>query len=67
MPQIPPLVDTRVLRPSDTALSLNLVSEMDLLRLKAVALHVRGLPPDISWEDLLQEAFTRDLRLAPAA
>jgi RNA polymerase sigma-70 factor (ECF subfamily) len=35
---------------------------MDLLRLKTIArLHARGLPPDVSWDDLLQEAFTRVL------
>jgi DNA-directed RNA polymerase specialized sigma24 family protein len=63
MPRTPlNLVDTRVLRPSETALALNLVGEMDLLRLKAIArLHARGLPPDVSWEDLLQEALTRIL------
>src|SRR5882757_10880462 len=60
MPQIQPLVDTRVLRPAETALALRLVSEIDLLRLKTIArLHARGLPPDIGWDDLLQEAFTR--------
>jgi RNA polymerase sigma-70 factor (ECF subfamily) len=37
-----------------------MVGEIDLLRLKAIArLHARGLPPDVGWEDLLQEAFTR--------
>jgi DNA-directed RNA polymerase specialized sigma24 family protein len=57
-----PLVDTRVLRPTESALALKLVSEMDLLRLKAIArLHARGLPPDVGWEDLLQEALTRVL------
>jgi RNA polymerase sigma-70 factor (ECF subfamily) len=62
MPQIPQLKDKRILRPSETALALNLVGRMDLLRLKAIArLHARGLPPDISWDDLLQEAFTRVL------
>jgi RNA polymerase sigma-70 factor (ECF subfamily) len=60
MPQIPQLKDKRILRPSETALALNLISRMDLLRLKAIArLHARGLPPDITWDDLLQEAFTR--------
>jgi RNA polymerase sigma-70 factor (ECF subfamily) len=60
MPQIPQLKDTRILRPSETALALNLIGRMDLLRLKAIArLHARGLPPDVSWDDLLQEAFTR--------
>jgi DNA-directed RNA polymerase specialized sigma24 family protein len=62
MPRMQPLVDTKVLRPAETALALNLIGEMDLLRLKAIArLHARGLPPDVGWEDLLQEAFTRVL------
>lgn len=62
MPQIPQLKDNRILRPSETALALNLIGRMDLLRLKAIArLHGRGLPPDITWDDLLQEAFTRVL------
>lgn len=60
MTQIPQLKDNRILRPSETALALNLISRMDLLRLKAIArLHARGLPADVSWDDLLQEAFTR--------
>jgi len=62
MPRMQPLIDTKVLRPAETALALNLIGEMDLLRLKAIArLHARGLPPDVGWEDLLQEAFTRVL------
>ncbi len=62
MPQLPPLVDARILRPAETALALKLVSKLDLLRLKTLArLHARGLPPDVSWEDLLQEALTRVL------
>ncbi len=57
-----PLADTRTLRPTETALALKLVSEMSLLRLKTLArLHARGLPPDLGWEDLLQEALTRVL------
>jgi DNA-directed RNA polymerase specialized sigma24 family protein len=57
-----PLADTRVLRPTQMALALKLVTEMDLLRLKTIArLHARGLPPDVGWEDLLQEALTRVL------
>lgn len=57
-----PLVDTRTLRPTETALALKLVSEMNLLRLKTVArLHARGLPPDVGWDDLLQETLTRVL------
>lgn len=48
--------------PAAQALALKLVTEMDLLRLKAVArLHARGLPPEVGWSDLLQEAFTRVL------
>lgn len=62
MPRIPSLVDNKVIRPAESALALGLVSRMDLLRLKAIArLHARGLPPDVSWEDLLQEALTRVL------
>lgn len=71
-----PLVDARVLRPTQMALALKLVTEMDLLRLKTIArLYARGLPPDMGWEDLLQEALTRVLtgarrvpeRIAPVA
>jgi RNA polymerase sigma-70 factor (ECF subfamily) len=62
MPQIPPLVDKRVLRPAQTALALELVSRMDLLRLKSIArMYARGLPPEVAWEDMLQEALTRVL------
>lgn len=62
MPQLPPLVDTRILRPAETALALKLLSRIELLRLKTIArLHARGLPPDVGWEDLLQEALTRVL------
>jgi RNA polymerase sigma-70 factor (ECF subfamily) len=62
MPQIPPLVDKKVLRPAHTALALELVTRMDLLRLKSIArLYARGLPPEITWEDLFQEALTRVL------
>src|SRR5215469_14728475 len=57
-----PLVDTRVIRPTEAALALKLVTDMDLLRLKTIArLHARGLPPDVAWDDLLQEAITRVL------
>ena len=57
-----PLVDQRILRPTETALALELVTEMELLRLKTIArLHARGLPADVGWEDLLQEALTRVL------
>jgi DNA-directed RNA polymerase specialized sigma24 family protein len=67
---MPRLSDYRVLAPSHTALALELVTEMDLLRLKAIArLYARGLPPDVAWDDLLQEAITRVLtgkRVRPA-
>jgi len=70
------LADARILRPTETALAQKLVTRMDLLRLKSIArLHARGLPADVSWEDLLQEALTRVLtgarripeRVAPVA
>jgi RNA polymerase sigma-70 factor (ECF subfamily) len=55
-----PLVDTKVLNAAQTAVALGLITEMDFLRLKAIArLHARGLPPDVDWDDLLQEAITR--------
>lgn len=61
------LKKSTVIQPSELARAKQLVSDMDLLRLKAVArLYVRGLPVDISWEDLLQEAFTRVLSGARA-
>ena len=45
------------------ALSIGLLSETDLLRLKAIArLHARGLPAGIGWMDLLQEAILRMLQ-----
>ena len=48
--------------PARSALALGLVSTADLLRLKVIArLQARGLPPEIGWSDLLQEAFTRVL------
>ena len=48
--------------PAAQALALKLVTEMDLLRLKAVArLYARGLPAEVGWTDLLQEAFARVL------
>jgi RNA polymerase sigma-70 factor (ECF subfamily) len=60
--RIPPLASHQVIAPTHTALALKLVTEMDLLRLKSIArLHARGLPPDTSWDDLLQEAITRVL------
>jgi DNA-directed RNA polymerase specialized sigma24 family protein len=46
--------------PATEALAAGLVSTADLLRLKALArFHARGLPPDVGWSDLLQEAFAR--------
>ena len=60
MPQLKPFYGGLVLLPAETALALKLVTETDLLRLKAIArLHARGLPADVSWDDLLQEAFAR--------
>jgi DNA-directed RNA polymerase specialized sigma24 family protein len=48
---------------AETALARKLVTENDLLRLKAIArVHARGLPPAVSWDDLLQEAFARVMR-----
>ncbi len=48
--------------PAERALALKLVTDCDLLRLKVIArLHGRSLPPDVSWADLLQEAFARVL------
>jgi DNA-directed RNA polymerase specialized sigma24 family protein len=62
MRQIQPLVDTKVVRPAESALALRLLTDMELLRLKTIArLHARGLPPDVGWDDLLQEALTRVL------
>jgi DNA-directed RNA polymerase specialized sigma24 family protein len=56
------LADKRVLRPAETALALDLIGENDLLRLKTIArFYARGLPPDVAWDDLLQEAMTRVL------
>lgn len=62
MPQLPQFVDSRVTRPSESALALGMVTELELLRLKTLARwYGRGLPPDVTWEDLLQEALTRIL------
>jgi RNA polymerase sigma-70 factor (ECF subfamily) len=48
--------------PAAEALDRNLVTQSDLLRLKVLArLHARGLPPQVGWADLLQEAFARVL------
>jgi DNA-directed RNA polymerase specialized sigma24 family protein len=60
MPQTLKLVDKRVLLPAETALALGTVGRMELLRLKTIArVYARGLPPDVAWDDLLQEALTR--------
>ena len=62
---MPRLSDDRIIAPTQTALALNLVSAMDLLRLKSIArLYARGLPPAVAWDDLLQEAITRVLTAA---
>jgi DNA-directed RNA polymerase specialized sigma24 family protein len=59
MHQMPPIVDKRILRPAQTALSLELLNKMDLLPIKTIArIYARGLPPDGVWEDMLQEALT---------
>jgi len=48
--------------PARRALDAKIVTGADLLRLKVLArLQARGLPPHISWSDLLQEAFARVL------
>ena len=48
--------------PADAALELKVVNKLDLLRLKTIArIHARGLPADVGWADLLQEAFARVL------
>lgn len=61
------LKKSTLIQPSEIARAKQLVSDMDLLRLKAVArLYARGLPADVTWEDLLQEAFTRVLSGARA-
>jgi hypothetical protein len=60
MPQTLKLVDKRDLRPAETALALGMVGMIELLRLKTIArVYARGLPPDVAWDDLLQEAITR--------
>ena len=62
MPEFPRLVDSRIVRPTETALALGVVTSLELLRLKTLARwYARGLPPDVGWEDLLQEALTRIL------
>jgi len=58
--RIPRLADDHTVLPTQSALALELLTPMDLLRLKAIArLHARGLPADVTWDDLLQEAITR--------
>src|ERR1700758_4403412 len=48
--------------PASLPLARKLVTANDLLRLKVIArLHARGLPPQFSWTDLLQESFARVL------
>jgi len=43
-------------------MALGQVTDLELLRLKTLARwYARGLPPDVTWEDLLQEALTRIL------
>lgn len=60
--KMPRLSDDRTVLPTHAAVALELVTPMDLLRLKSIArLHARGLPPDVTWDDLLQEAITRVL------
>jgi RNA polymerase sigma-70 factor (ECF subfamily) len=60
MRHFPPLTDPRILRPSESALGLGLVTDLELLRLKTLARwYARGLPLDVTWEDLIQEALTR--------
>jgi RNA polymerase sigma-70 factor (ECF subfamily) len=52
----------QVITPLQEAIARKLVTDMDLLRLKSIArVYARGLPPDISWTDLLQEAMARVL------
>ena len=60
MRHFPPLTDPRIVRPSESALGLGLITDLELLRLKTLARwYARGLPPDVTWEDLIQEALTR--------
>jgi RNA polymerase sigma-70 factor (ECF subfamily) len=62
MSEIPRLVDNKVLRPAETVLALKILGEIELLRLKTVArLYGRELPPDVTWEDLLQETLTQGM------
>jgi RNA polymerase sigma-70 factor (ECF subfamily) len=49
--------------PAVRAVAEGLLTPTDLLRLKAIArLHEWGLPPDMGWADLLQEALLRLLQ-----
>jgi RNA polymerase sigma-70 factor (ECF subfamily) len=60
MPETLKLIDKRVLLPAETALALGTITKMELLRLKTIArVYARGLPSDVAWDDLLQEALTR--------
>lgn len=55
-------IDAVTVTPARRAFEAGLVTTADLLRLKVIArLQARGLPPEIGWSDLLQEAFTRVL------
>src|SRR5258708_3299423 len=46
----------------DIARAIQLLSDADLVRLKALArLWTRGLPPCVGWADVLHEAITRAL------
>jgi RNA polymerase sigma-70 factor (ECF subfamily) len=57
-----PLLATQGDSPLERAVAANLVGDMNLLRLKAVArVLARGLEPEIFWGDLLQEACARVL------
>jgi DNA-directed RNA polymerase specialized sigma24 family protein len=58
----PPVLVHAGVTPLEQAVALKLVSDMNLLRLKASARFLaRGLAPEIYWWDLLQEAFARVL------
>jgi len=58
----PAKFEERSALPAARALALNLVSKVDLMRLKVLArMHARGLPSEFGWSDLLQEAFARVL------
>jgi DNA-directed RNA polymerase specialized sigma24 family protein len=57
------VISMSVETPAEQAVAQGLVSAMDLLRLKAIArLHAWGLPADMGWADLLQEALLRLLQ-----